>query len=293
MTSPSPVWPWRSGTRRARLNRDAQILPPNLLDSLDSVLALLRLPRLGLMVDFDGTISEIAPTPDEATVSVACAEALQRLAHRMALVAIISGRSAADLSEKVALDAVRYVGNHGAEYVVDGRLSIAPGAAEYQDRVKAVFDHLKATANEPGLYWQDKGLGASIHYRLAPDPDRVVGALTDALSSAPGAEGLEVFWGKLVLELRAPIGLDKGYAVRKLVDELNLDGAIVIGDDATDRDAMVALRDLGSQGAVAGMAVAVVHSDMPAALLEAAHYTLEGVPQVETFLKWLDEASTL
>ena len=241
-------------------------------------------------MDFDGTVAELAPTPDEATISVACAEALRRLAQRIALVAIISGRSAADLREKVALDAVQYVGNHGAEYILDGRLSIAPGAAEYVDRVKAVFDHLRASVNEPGLYWQDKRLSASVHYRLAPNPEQAVAALTNALSSAPGVEELEVFWGKLVLELRAPIGLNKGYAVRKIIHELDLAGAIVIGDDTTDRDAMVALRDLGTQGAVGGFGVAVVHSDTPAALLEVADYTLDGVPQVETFLEWLDAA---
>ena len=267
----------------------SSILPPNLLDSLDSVLALVRLPRLGLMVDFDGTIAEMAPTPDEATVSVGCAEALQRLAHRIALVAIVSGRSAADLREKVPLDGVQYVGNHGAEYILDGRPFIAPGAADYQDRIKAVFDHLRGAADEPGIYWQDKRLSASVHYRLATDPDRTAAALTDALSSAPGVEELEVFWGKLVLELRAPIGLNKGYAVRKIIHELELDGAIVIGDDATDRDAMVALSDLGAQGAVRGFGVAVVHGDTPATLLETADYTLDGVRQVEKFLKWLDE----
>ena len=261
---------------------------PNLLQHLDQALPVVRRPRLGLVVDFDGTISEIAPTPDEATISPGCAESLKGLSRKLALVSVVSGRSAAAVSAKVGLDGVTYVGNHGAEYLAGGRLSVAPGAEEYRGRIIAVLDHLRANVDISGLLWQDKGLGASVHYRRAPDANHARRTLVAALKSAPAVEELEVFWGKLVLELRPPTGLNKGYALSKLVHDRELDGVIFMGDDTTDVDALVALRELVAQEVLAGLGVAVMHDDSPEALSEAADYGLNGVPEVEAFLSWLE-----
>lgn len=269
--------------------KDSSISPQNLLEKLDDLLPLVRRGRLGLVVDFDGTISEIAPTPDGAEINRGCAEALGRLSRRLVLVAVVSGRSAADLSQKVGLERVHYVGNHGAEYLAAGQLTIAPGAAEYRGKVRAVLDRLRATVDLPGLIWQDKGLSASVHYRLSSDPDDAGRTLATALESASIGE-LEVFWGKRVLELRSPTGLNKGYALRKLAQDHRLDGAIFIGDDTTDVDALRALAEMSAQGGLRGVGVAVVHDDSPPELLDAADYALSGVRQVETFLRWLDTA---
>ena len=104
-------------------------------------------------------------------------------------------------------------------------------------------------------------------------------------------EDLEVFWGRLVLELRARIGLNKGYAVRKLAQDHNLASVIFMGDDITDLDGLRALRDLVAGGVLEGMGIVVTHLDSPDRLLEAADYALRGVPEVEAFLKWLDTAA--
>ena len=253
---------------------------------------------MGLVSDFDGTISEIVSTPNEARVAPGCAEALGRLAHRLALVSVVSGRAVGDLREKVGLDGVVYIGNHGAEYLIGGRLSVAPGAAQGRRTLLAVFDYLKATAGDPSLIWQDKGFSASVHYRLAPDPKETERILTAALKSAEGAllsgaegvEELEIFWGKRVLELRARTGLNKGYAVKKVAQDRALDGVIFLGDDTTDVDGLRALRDLVAQGRIRGLGVAVIGDDSPHELLAEADYSLSGVPEVEVFLGWLANA---
>ena len=90
------------------------------------------------------------------------------------------------------------------------------------------------------------------------------------------------------MELRSPIGVDKGYAVKKLVRERQLGGAIVVGDDATDVDALAALKELKAQGSVRGVGVAVLHEDSPEELIRTADYGLDGVKEVEAFLEWLD-----
>jgi trehalose 6-phosphate phosphatase len=108
------------------------------------------------MVDFDGTISPIAPTPDEAEVSRRAAESLRSLAPKLDLVSVISGRPALDLAEKVTVDGVVYVGNHGAEYLTGGDLTVATGVVRHREAIRRVLDHLKSAVSAPGLLWNDK-----------------------------------------------------------------------------------------------------------------------------------------
>ena len=267
------------------------IPPPNLLEHLDELPEALVPGRLGLVVDFDGTISQIAPTPDEAKVSRRSASLLSRLAKKLAVVAVISGRAVAELREKVGLDDLTYVGNHGAEFMADGCLRVEPEAARYRDKIARVADWLKAMEVGAGLIWQDKTYSASAHFRLADDPDRTRQMLAAALASAPGVHELDVFWGKMVLEIRAPTGIHKGYAVRRLVIENALSSAIVLGDDTTDVDAFHALRELAAERGIHGASVAVVHTETTEEVLGSADYSLEGVQQVEAFLEWLDRVT--
>jgi trehalose-phosphatase len=114
--------------------------------------------------------------------------------------------------------------------------------------------------------------------------------LEAALESAPGAHEVEVFFGKMVLEIVPPAGVDKGYALRKLVREWRLDAALFLGDDTTDVAALAALRDLKARGELRGAGVAVLYQDSPEELAMVANYGLDGVTQVEVFLEWLDSS---
>ena len=265
--------------------------PPHLLSDLHAVAPLLRAHRLGIVVDFDGTISEIAPTPGEARVLPAAATALRGLAGKLALAAVMSGRAAEDVAALVGVDGLTYVGNHGAELLRAGRLEISPEAEAARDAVAGVFEHLRSAVDLPGMVWQDKGLSATAHFRLAPDPDRAARELDDALQRAgPAARGVEAFWGKMALELRAANGPNKGSATRSLASRFDLDGLLFVGDDTTDVDAMEAVRELSAGGALAGLGVVVLHHDTPEAALRAADYSLDGVPEVGRFLSWLEGA---
>ena len=130
-----------------------------------------------------------------------------------------------------------------------------------------------------------------MHYRLSPDPDRAMRSLAAALASSPPLDGIEAFWGKRVLELRPADGLDKGYAVRSLVERRRLDGLIFAGDDVTDIDGMRSVKSLRAETDLCGLAIAVLHDDSPQGLLESADYAADGVNAVEAFLKWLDSVA--
>ena len=260
---------------------------PSVFDRLDELSPILEVPRLGLMVDFDGTLSPIAPTPDQARMSPTALDALRRIVGAIEMVCVVSGRELDDLAPRVDLPGATFVGSHGVEYL-DGRgLRVEPGAAEYGETIAGVMEHLRSRVEDTAIVWQAKSLSASVHFRLTSDPDGVAARLEAALAEAPGAGRLESFWGKMVLELVAPLGLDKGHAVRKLVRERELDSVLFLGDDTTDAAGMAAVRELRRADAIRGAAIAVLHDDTPEAVLLAADYTLPGVPGVERFLTWL------
>ena len=261
-------------------------LPP-MLDRLDELSPVLDVARLGLMVDFDGTLSPIAPTPDEAAISPAALDALRRIVPAVEVVCVVSGRALDDLAPRIDLPGATFVESHGVEYLDDSGLRVEPGAAEYREALSAAMEHLSSRVDDPAIVWQAKSLSASVHFRLTSDPESVAARLDAALAEAPGADRLESFWGKMVLELVAPLGLDKGHAVRKLVRERGLDSALFLGDDTTDAAGMAAVRELRRAGAVRGAAIAVLHDDTPETVLLAADYTLPGVEGVERFLTWL------
>ena len=217
---------------------------------------------------------------------------LRRLVRQIALVAVVSGRAVKDLRSKVGEAELTYVGNHGVEFLDDSGLWEAPGAAEYRDRILRLVEHLKARADEPGLVWEEKGYGTSVHYRLAADPDKVRRALAGALSSAPDSGVLESFWGKMVLEIRSPQGLGKGFAVRRLAKLRRLTNMIVIGDDTTDIDAIDALVELRADRKLDGFGIAVRHPDAPDELMNAADFLLDGVSEVEAFLEWMADSTS-
>lgn len=260
---------------------------PSALDRFDELSPTLDVPRLGLMVDFDGTLAPIAPTPDDALMSPTALDALRRIVGAIAMVCVVSGRALDDLTPRVDLPGAAFVGSHGVEYLDDSGLRVEPGAAGYRETIAGVMEHLRSRVDDPAIVWQAKSLSASVHFRLTSDPVAVARHLGNALAEAPGADRLESFWGKMVLELVAPLGLDKGHAVRKLVRERELDSVLFIGDDTTDAAGMTAVRELRRADAVRGAAIAVVHDDTPQAVLLAADYTLPGVPGVERFLTWL------
>ena len=261
-----------------------------MLDHLDELLAAVHTGRVGLMVDFDGTISEIAPTPEDAVVSPEAAESLKALASRLELVSVISGRPARNVRDKVGVEGLVYVGVHGAEYLDGTSLSYAPGLSKHRKELEAVYDHLRSAVDMPGLVLEDKQFAVAVGYRMAGDTAQARKMLADVLASAPGAEKLDILWGKMVVEVRPASGVDKGYAVRRLVQERRLESVIVVGDDTTDLAAFAALVELRSQGEVQGTTVAVLHPDSPEQLVRSADYSLGGVPEVEVFLRRLSDA---
>ena len=235
----------------------------------------------------DGTIAPITATPEETVVSPRCRSALTALVPRLALVAVLTGRAAATAREMVDVGGAVYRGNHGLETWRDGELEVREEAQQHAAAIHAIAERLRLSLDTPGLLVEDKGVSASFHYRLSPEPERARAAILESLARSPDAGHMVVTEGKLVVELRPPVRVDKGTSLRELAQEHRLRGVVCLGDDTTDVDAFVALHALIEEGACDGLAIGILGENTPEAVSKEADLVARGVEEVEELLEWL------
>lgn len=249
--------------------------------------ALIESERVGIVTDVDGTISPIVDQPDAAQVTPRSKELLSALQGKLALVAVISGRAAADVRDRVGLPELVYVGNHGLERWTDGGIVTPPDVAEYRPALEAVRD-LLLEKQLPGMFVEDKVATLSIHYRNTPDPQAAADAFRPIVTAATDERGLRMFEGRMIFEVRPPLDVNKGTAFKALIDDYRLDAAVYLGDDVTDVDALKMARSLRESGACQSFAVGVESADdTPVGVRDASDFLVDGVPGVEDWLSGL------
>lgn len=194
----------------------------------DAALALIVAKRPLLAFDFDGTLSPIVARPGDAGVPLAVARRLGRLA-RLLPIAVISGRSVADVRDRLSFVPRFVVGSHGAEDPEDD----APAA------LPSLFDPLRARALErraeidaAGVTIEDKQHSLALHYRLARD--RMAAQATIARLVHGLEPELAVYGGKYVLNVVAAQAPDKAQAVARLVARCGAQAALFVGGDIDD-----------------------------------------------------------
>lgn len=198
-----------------------------------------------LFLDVDGTLIDIAPTPDAVDVPPSLVAALQRAERALdGALALVSGRSIDQLDRLFAPLSLKASGAHGAEFRFgDGDARWAKAAP-----IPApVFDELRALLRDfPASLVEDKGFSYAVHYRAAPDTGpRLHEALGGFLAARPGL-GLAILPGHCVYELKRP-DIDKGAAIADFMDRAPFAGRrpVFIGDDVTDAPGFLAVRARG------------------------------------------------
>jgi trehalose 6-phosphate phosphatase len=135
------------------------------------------------------------------------------------------------------------------------------------------------------VHVEDKQHSLVVHTRPAADPAGALGRLTPGIEHLAEELGLEVVPGRMVLELRPP-GIDKGIAVRRLLDEVDASAVLYVGDDLGDLAAFAAVEAARDRG-LAGLTVASVDPavpDAPAELAARADLVVAGPAAVVEFL---------
>lgn len=241
-------------------------------------------PRLCLMLDFDGTLSRLAPTPGKARILPAARRALRELVKRPGItVALISGRDAGDLRRKAGVPGAIYCGNHGLE--LPG-FALPAGAAAAKTAFRRSSSRAKRLLLEladrfPGAWIQEKRFALALHYRAIKGPGRLAKLAAEikrtsaALKALPGVRPVP---GKKVLEAVADAGFDKGSAARLILARKGGTG-FYAGDDVTDENAFRALR---------GRAVTVFSG--PPGVPTAARFRLSGPAGMAALLTAIAEA---
>ena len=209
---------------------------------------LLREGPVALFLDFDGTLIDIAETPEGIVVPQDIAERLRQLAGRLGgRLALVSGRAVANLEDHCGPLGIALAGSHGLS-----RFSAArePLGARPAPLPEAVFRAIEEFADGSGLHLETKAYGAALHYRANPSLAERAEAFAGSLAEE---HGLMVKRGKYVVEL-VPRGADKGAAVRAFMDEPPFAGArpVFVGDDVTDEDGFAAAAELGGFGVLVG-----------------------------------------
>lgn len=263
-------------------------VPPDLLIHFKEAVAALSVENIGLILDFDGTLSELVSLPDDAVIHPQVVEPLRRLADKLKFTAVMSGRAACDIRRRVGIDSIIYIGNHGAECIVDGALSVSADVCSTTSDMQMLLDRISALADDPAFVWENKGFSASIHYRMAADEADAIERLSSGLSAIPQIEDMEVFWGNKVLEIRHRNGVNKGTALNEVMCDWKLDSVVFLGDDTTDADALRLIRQRKSDGLASGLGVAVIQQGTPKSVLDNADYSLNGVAGVAEFLRRFD-----
>jgi trehalose 6-phosphate phosphatase len=243
-----------------------------------------------VLCDVDGTLAPIVDDPLDSAVPAETRDVLRALARTYALVACISGRRAADARRLVGVDELAYAGNHGLELLLPGgsEAALDPAVETHADAARNLVLSLDTSAlSSAGLRLENKGPIQAVHWRGAAD-EAAAEEQARAIAAAGEREGLEVHWGRKVLEVRPPAGVDKGTAVRRLIAERPVELALYGGDDRTDLDAFAALRALVEEGRLRGaVCIGIDSPEAPAGLAERADAVVAGPEEFRGVLEAL------
>jgi len=237
-------------------------------------------PALAAVVlDFDGTLSPIVDVAAEARPVDGAVELLDRLAGRLGLVAVMSGRPV-DFLRLLLPPSVALSGLYGLEVIRDGVRSDLPGAGAWREVVADVA-RISVDRGPEGMVVEPKGLSLTLHYRTRPD---VAPAVVAWAEKQAARSGLVARPAKMSVELHPPIAVDKGTALEALT--AGLAAVCYAGDDQGDLPAFDALDRLAAAG-VHTLRVAVASPEAPPELVERADLLVDDPGGVVALLRRL------
>lgn len=202
--------------------------------------------RLLLITDFDGTLTPIMNHPGDVQLAPSARDLLKEFhAKPNCDVAVISGRSLADIRTRIGINDLVYSGNHGFEIAGPGFEFCPVNIREFRPSLVTLLKRVReAVSSIPGVLVEDKGITASVHVRNTDNTGRarVSWELGRLLPESPR---FHMTHGNMVHEIRPNFDWHKGRAAQWLINRIGLPTplTICIGDDRTDEDAFRTLAD--------------------------------------------------
>ncbi len=208
-----------------------------------------ELSGAAILLDVDGTILDMATTPQSVLVPPSLRRTLDELHARTdGALALVSGRLIENLDGLFAPLRLPAIGGHGAERRIFADGAIQPRSSAHLDPF--LKDRLTDAAKlDIGIIVEDKGSSLALHYRLAPHLESAIRRNLTAVLERAQFPDVEMLCGKLVIEIK-PRGFNKGLAVRELMKLAPFAGRrpVFIGDDTTDESVIAVLPEMGGLG---------------------------------------------
>jgi trehalose 6-phosphate phosphatase len=237
-----------------------------------------HLSETAVLLDIDGTLLDLMPTPREVWVPPGLAKTLSGLYRRTGgAMALVSGRSLNDIDLIFAPDQFPAVGGHGAELRLEADAEAVAAHAPPLD--KELKRRLAAIARlSPGILLEDKGYSLALHYRLAPHAEKAIYEAVSLIRADLPDAPIEVLPGKRVCEIKHS-GFTKASGVRELMTHPPFKGRkpFFIGDDVTDESVFAIMPDLGGIAFSVGRRAKGVagHFDAPSDVREFLAHLLD------------------
>lgn len=262
----------------------------HLFDYIDELNKFKNDPDTAIITDIDGTISEIAPTPVEAVVKPEINDIIEKIADKFKFTGVMTGRSINNAMEMVGSKKIIYIGNHGLEQYKNGKISIQPGVKQYIPVMKKLAKEIqKKLRDHECILFQDKELSFTVHYRLCKTSDEIRRKALEIIHGINGSENLKITEGRKVIEIRPPIGHDKGTVLQKFISDNDIKKIVYLGDDVTDADAFNKLNELKMEGKTETASIMVDSKETPDYVKKSADFYVKSVDEVYNFFKWLLE----
>lgn len=207
--------------------------------------------RDALLLDVDGTLLDIAPTPDAVWVPESLREDLRKLNVLFEdAIAFLSGRPVSDIDNRFLPLRLTTAGCHGAEMRLHENGAVRQTAPPLSLDVLSFFKDIDARF--PGVIVENKIYTLAFHYRGAPQAEApLLALLRERLAKLP--PDFELLEGKAVAEIKSGM-FNKGTALAQIMREKPFAGRrpVFFGDDTTDVDALHALPEFGGVGISVG-----------------------------------------
>jgi trehalose 6-phosphate phosphatase len=225
-----------------------------------------------VLSDFDGTLAPIVTDPALARPLPEAPGVLGALARHFGVVGVVSGRPVSFLAQRLAAAGPRVLlyGAYGLEWLEDGQVQRAPEVEPWLGAVAEVVAAARAAFAGEAVGIEDKDVSVTVHWRQAPDAGE---RGRDFARLWADRTGLVLQPGRMAVEFRPPVGIDKGSVVERLARGSH--AVCFAGDDAGDLPAFVALDRLALDG-TSTVRLAVADEETPPELAAAADVVVRG-----------------
>lgn len=194
-----------------------------------------------LFLDIDGTLVDLAPSPDAVIVPASLRENLASLHHMIAALALVSGRSLRQIDALFTPLILPASGQHGAELRLGRTVAENPPLPAIRTALPALHQF---AADHHGILVEDKGDSVAIHYRAVPTLAEEVEAVTRRLMG--DSPDVEVLPARMAFDIK-PRAVSKGRAIAWFMGREPFAGRVpvFVGDDHTDETGFAAVNELG------------------------------------------------